>query len=161
MSYSVLFSLSFFRGSHGKKYENIISEFLLYNKGDKVDALDHEGNWSTAIILDTDYDNGKVRVGYLHWARFYNEWIYEHFIQPPESMVWTNTSIPPLPNTYVEVEYHGINRRGVVCYCSDSSFIKVRLLGGYQSIRIFKDCKFLRPLKMKQQRLDEVLASIV
>ncbi len=144
-------------------YENRILKFLRYDKGKKVDVLDHEGNWSTAIILDTDYDNGKVRVGYLHWARFYNEWIYEHFIQPPESMVWTNTSIPPLPNRYVEVEYNGkgINGRGVVCHCSDSGFIKVRLLGVYQPIRIFKDCQFLRPLKMKQQRLDEVLASIV
>lgn len=162
MSYSVLFSLSFFRGSHGKKYENIILEFLRYNKGDKVDALDHEGNWSTAIILDTDYENEKVRVGYLHWAGFYNEWRYERFLKPAESMVWINTSIPPMPNRYVEVLLDSDRwKRGVVCDCSQSGYIKVRLLGFNRPTVFFKDCKFLRPLTMEKERLEQVLASVV
>ena len=163
---SVLFSLSLFRGSHGKKYKNIILEFLCWSKGQKVDVLDHEENWSTAIILDTDYDNNKVKVGYLHWARIYDEWIHERSIRPPESMVWIDPPSFPLTNRYVQVEHHWrTGGRGlVVACCPESGFVKIRLLGYRRpngNIRYFRDCKFLRPLTMKRGRLEEVLASIV
>ena len=165
MSYSVLFSLSLFRGSHGKKYQNIILDFLRYGKGKKVDAKDSAGNWTTAIILNTDYDNNKVKVGYLHWARIYDEWIHERFIRPPESMVWIDTSSPPLPNRYVMVETDlvigTIWRRAVVLYSKNQSELCVRLLGRDQQVVYFKDFQLVRPLTMKKKRLKKVLASIV
>ena len=160
MNSSDLFSLSFFRGNHGKKYKNIILEFLRYCKGHNVDVKDSKGNWSTAIILDTDYDNNKVKVGYLHWARIYDEWIHERFIRPPESMVWIDPSSPPLPNRYVEVEKDLFRcRRAVVLY-SDVQFIRVRLLGRDQQVVYFNDFQLVRPLTIKKKRLEEVLASI-
>ena len=61
--------------------------------GDRVDAFDHDGVWSSGVIAQLQCDNDEllrhVKVSYVEWGAEYDEWFSVHSdrLAPPGSFV--------------------------------------------------------------------------